>query len=503
MPVNLRKYQREIEAGLPNEKQWLDQAQEKLDFYHYQGFKWERRFRRDAESSFDYQGRSHRGSGFLNETVGKLCDHLYSPGPARRWSEDSGDELLQRVYLDNHINALMLEADEQSTLNNFCAIQIDPGVGDFAVKPITYRFWGREQLVVWADPDNANVPEVICTIDRYDEQTRVRAWTDTQCWTFLSKKQRPDNLSDGTVLYPVGPPVDHGYGCLPFTLVHYRLPLRGLDMVVAVGEFLFKAEVAIDDRLFRTDESIHKHLNPIPWAKGMPDQWKPILEAQRFIRLPSAMPHLSVSGGYETGDYAEIGYVQVTIDVAGAWEDLNNYILQALDAAGIPRSSVRMETVGVASGISLIVEQEPLIKRAETRRPMWCAYETDLGKRTLILCGNHYGMSELLTAGEKGHIITAWPQARLAVNTPDKLELGIGEVQAGLKSHLMLIQDWYGVGRDEAIEIAEQIALDQADLEKANPALRVVNAPPDPDEEGSGAGEENEDPANPNAGESQ
>ena len=499
MPVDLNKWRTEVESGLPTESERIDAAEEKLAFFNFDGFRYERRFRRDAESSFDYQGRSHRGSGFLNECVTKLCEHTYSPGPVRRWSVSAGDDFLQQVYTDNLIDAVMLDADEQSTLNDCCAIQIDAAEGT-PDKPITYRLWGREQLAVWCDPDNANIPQVVVTIDKSDNQKRFRLWSDTEVWTFMTKRVEPLQTAGGQVAY-LRNKEEHDYGCLPFSFIHYRLPIRGYDLVVGIGEFLFKAEVAIDDRLFRLDESIHKHLNPIPWAKGMPDQWKPILEPQRFIRLPSANPRITPSGGFEPGEYAEIGYVQVNIDVAAAWEDLNNYIQQALDAASLPKSAIRMEAMGVASGISLIVEQEPLIKRAEKRRRMFDVYECDLGERTLTCAGNHYGRGELLTAAKNGELRTIWPQPTIAVNTPDKLEMLVSEIQAGMMSHLMGLQEWHDISRDEALELMKQIAQDQKDIEAANPALRAVNMPqPPPDEEGpAGDAEANGQPVSANA----
>jgi hypothetical protein len=81
-------------------------------------------------------------------------------------------------------------------------------------------------------------------------------------------------------------------------------------------------------------------------------------------------------------------------------------------------------------------------------------------------------------AAAGGKLIIAWPQARLAVNTPDKLELGMGEVSAGLKSHLMLIMDWYGVGREDALQIAEQISRDNAELQAVNPEMAAARALP-------------------------
>jgi hypothetical protein len=481
--TDLETYRKEIESGCKCAHATWDEAQERQAFFDYDGFRYEKRFRRDAETAFDFQGRSHRGSGFLRECIEILCEHLYSPGPARRWSEDSGNEFIQRVHADNLLNSLMLESDILCTLNDVAAIQIDAGEGDFAEKPITYRVWGREQFWVWCDPDSASTPIVCCTKDKYDEQTRYRLWNDTEVWTFLTKKLGAglaggQQTADGRVAY-LQTQEKHDYGTLPFTFIHYRLPIRDFD-VSCIGEFLWKAEIAIDDRLSLIDESIKKHINPIPVAEGVPSDWKPNLEAQRFVRMPFGAPHLTASGGYEAGDYARLYYLSPQIDVAGAWDDLTRYVNQCLESARVPPASVRMEQTGVASGISLMVEQEPLLKRAESRRGIFRVYESDLAKRTQICAGNHYGKPELLASAEAGALVCSWPQPRLAINTPDKMQLGVDEVRNGLKSHLMLIQDWYGTSREEALELAKQIAVDQADLEAANPDM-VEQMLPEPE----------------------
>lgn len=390
MPLNLVPYQYEVERGLPLEAPAMDEALERQAFYDFDGFKYERRFRRDAESSFDFAGRSHRPSGFLRECIEILCEHLYSPGPARRWDDKAGDDLLQRVWADNLIDALMLEADQLSTLNDWCAIQIDPGEGDFAARPITYRLWGRESVAVWTDPNDAVRPLVVCTKDKYDEQTRYRLWTDEVVQTFLTPKLRENQTSGGRVAYRTGPPEPHGYGCLPFSFIHYKLPIRDFE-ITGIGRFLHKAEIHLDDRLSRLDESIHKHINPIPVAEGMPSDWKPTLEPGRFVRMPRQGMTPGLTGGYERGEFARLYYLQATIDVEGAWLDATNYINRALEAARVPLSAARMEQQGVASGISLMVEQEPLLKRAEQRRQGKKVMEADLARRTLTVARNHYG----------------------------------------------------------------------------------------------------------------
>jgi hypothetical protein len=506
MPVNLNKYAAEVQAALPNESKEMDLARERQDFYDYKGAQYEKYFRRDAETAFDFQGRSKRQSGFLRECIDKLCSHLYAPGPARRWvgqetstedaepTETPGAEFLGRVWQDNQIDSIMLECEKLSTLNNVCAIQIDAGteyddqgnrVSNFEEKPICYRVWGREQFCVWTDPDSAAEVEVVCTKDMYDTQKRYRLWSDTEVWTFLTKKQEPglaggQATSGGRVAYPTTPrPVPHDYGCLPFSFIHYELPLRDFE-VVASGDFLWKAEICIDDRLMRMDEAISKHLAPIAWAKGVPPAWKMHVMPGRFIQLPSREPVMTDQGVQEAGD-SDIGYLEAHVDVASSWDDLERYIKQCLEAVGIPENAVKMQPIAATSGIALIVEQEPLLKRAERRRAMFKVYEDDLSKRTLICAGNHYGKPEFVAETNQGHLAASWPSPRLAVQTQDMLDLEISKVSNGLQSHLMMLQNVNGCTRDEAIELIKQITLDQDETAGLYPEAVATTAPTDPE----------------------
>ncbi len=230
------------------------------------------------------------------------------------------------------------------------------------------------------------------------------------------------------------------------------------------------------------DESVAKYLNPIPIAKGVDALWKPNVEPGRWIRMPLANPTLTEQG-YQPGEYATMEYLEAHVDVGGAWEDLTNYINQALEAAEIPKSAVRMEETGVQSGISLIIEQEPLIKRAEKRRGVFAVYEQDLAYRTLWCAGNHYGKSDLVRSSEAGSLVPGWPSSRIAVLTQDVLDVEVAKVQQGVQSHLMMIQNIYGCTRDEAIEHIKQVQADTTERESLFPEMAKATALPDPEAE--------------------
>ncbi len=456
-PVDLTPYAQEVERGLPNERQHLAAAEQRQNFFDYDGDRWESLFKRDAESSFDFQGRPHRPSGFLRMCVEVLTEHLYSPGPSRTWTDPTGQDLLDRVYADNLVDTILGEADVLSTLNQAAAIQIDAGEGDFETAPITYRVWGKEQFVAWPDPDDPRKPAAICTRDLYDLRTRYRLWSDTEVWTYYTK--RGDGTSGGRVAH-LESREPHDYGCLPFTLVHYKLPVRDFD-VSCPGEFLHKAEVRIDNRLNFLDESIQKHLNPIPVAEGVDAAWKPTLEPMRFIRMPLSNPTIAPDGGYAPGQYARLYFLQPQVDVAGAWADLSSYINQALRAARVPISAALIdEQPGVISGIALILAEAPLFKRARKRHGIFAVYEQDLARRTLLCAGSHYGRPELVASARSGRMVLGWPQPTIPVPTSDTLDLLKDEVASGFKSLVSAVGQWYGIGHDDAVELLKQIKRD-------------------------------------------
>jgi hypothetical protein len=488
-PVNLKPYGEEVERGLSNERPRLNHAVMARAFYDYEGRRYSTLFTRDAETTFDFLGRPYRPSGFTREVVDVLTEHLYCPGPQRTWTDAAGQELLDRVYADNHIDALMLRCDQLSTLADVVAIQVDAREGQFNDKPITLTLWEAGEFAAWTDPDDCTKIVAVCTIDRHDQQTRYKLWSAEEVWIYQTKKA--DGTSGGRVA-TLQSRLKHDYGCIPFSFYHYEQPIQSF-WSTGISELVVNAEIRINDRLSRLDEAINKHLNPLAIAKNADDKFNPTVEPQRFIRLNSARMRPGPSGGFESGPDPELSYLQATIDVAGAWDDLLKYINQVLEAVRVPASAIRMEQTGIQSGIALIVEQAPLLTRARRRRYPASIYETNLAKTILTCAGNHYGKQQLANSAKSGRLVTAWPKPSVPVPTTDALELGLGEVQAGLKSLLGLIQDWYGVTRDQALELAKQISKDNADLTKINPDLfKAGNAAEDEtenDEQDQGDGE--------------
>ncbi len=469
--LDLAPYIAEIEQGLPTIKHALDCALENQAFYDHEGERYLPQ--REAESTFDFMGRPKRQSGVLRQGIEILTQHLYSPGPTRQFDDAAGEAFLEQVWTDNLYDGLLLHADILAHLNDVCAIQVDAGKGEFQTKPITLQLWGREEFHVWTDPDNALLPVAVVTIDRYNEQTRYRLWTDTEVRTFMTKKM---GTSGGIVAEQVAQE-DHQYGCMPFGFVHFDLPVRRF-FTPGPGTFLRKAEVRVDDKLSLLDESISKHLNPVPVAENVPLEWNPIIEPQRFIRLFSGGPQLTSAGEYSGGDAARLYYLQAWIDTPGAWADVTNYIEQVFNSVGIPQASIRMEAFRVASGVALVAEQAPLLSRARKRRSLFGVFESKLAQTILLCAGNHYGKPALVSAAADGMLSLGWPEPTIPVPSPDRDNEDNNAMAIGIKSKLMVIQERYSCNREQALEILQQVAKDRIEEDAILPPPAPDPAPP-------------------------
>lgn len=176
-------------------------------------------------------------------------------------------------------------------------------------------------------------------------------------------------------------------------------------------------------------------------------------------------------------------YLEAHIDIAGAWEDLLKYLNQVMRALKIPVTFYRGEDVGMASGIALVVEQAPLLTRARNRRRPAALYETAIARTILTCAGTHFGKPALVASAQKGSLALGWPQPSVTVPTQDNLDLLKCEIEAGFKSLVMAVGEWYSVDREAAFQLLEQIEEDNEELKKRAPSL-APQPPPELGEDG-------------------
>lgn len=457
------KIHAEIQAGLPAHKARIADALENQAFYDLVAERYAPR--REAETEFDYEGRPQTDCGFTQEVIDVLCEDQYAHGPSRVAVDDKeADVLLQEVYEHNHIDALMQEAEVLATLNDVAAIQIhctnDPA------HPIELQIWGSEEFTVFEDPIDPRRPQCVVTIDRINEQTRYREWWPDEVRTYITKEYTADTTQGATLaeLISVEP---NTYGCLPFAYLPYRPQVRRF-WTPGLGSFLRRGELRINAMLSDLDEALAKYMRPIGVFKNVDPTYSPELGPGRFLRLYRS------GTGYAGEDYAGDGepsaeYLQAVIDVAGVWLGCEKLANRILEACRVPLSAVRMEESGVASGISLIVEQAPLLKRAKARRPMFIRAETCLARTILVCFGNHYGKPEYVEKARTLRLLMSWPQPRIPVPGPERNADDEWELSLGITSEVAIVMERYGLSRDQAIEHLEQMAEDRKAVQKFLP----------------------------------
>lgn len=470
---------REVKSGLQNERTRIMEAFENLAFYLHEGLRWMPR--RGSEGQFDWQSRPHRDSGFTRQLIEVLCDHLYNPGPKRTHIVPAANDYLELVYETTHIDAVMHEAEKLSSLNNVAAIQVE-ATGD-PDSPIRLHLWGSEEFHVFCHPDDPTKPCAVVTIDRFNGQTRYRLWFHDLVYTYMTRPVNNDTTSGGRIAWETPEsPEENTYGIIPFAFVHYSFPVRDF-WTPGVGSFIRAGQVRIDTRLSALDESLQRHLDPWIFAYGVDPLWNPVIQPGLITRVPTGSANLS-SGDYSPGVPPRIEALQPSIDIVGAWEDAKNFANQVMEAIRVPPGSVRMDTNQVGSGIQLVVEQAPLLKRAKSRRHLFTRFEQDLARVILIAAGTHYGRPDLVgSAKRSANLSLSWPEPTIPIPGPDRDQADQWEYSIGLVSRLELLERRRGLSRDQAIAELKRIADDERIAQDAyplGPPLDQPHTPTDP-----------------------
>jgi hypothetical protein len=465
---------KEVANGLPHERRRLAEAIENQAFYDLDAERYIPR--REAESEFDWTARPHESCGFTQEVIDVLCEHQYSPGPSRQVADNpAADEYIQAIYERNHVDAIFQQAEVLSTLNDVAAIEIvatnDPE------NPVDLRLWGGEEFAVFVDPDNPKKPVAVVTIDRVNEQTRYRIWFPDVVHTFLTEAYSSDKTNGGRLATEQSySPEVNTYGCLPFVFVPYRFQVRRF-WTPGIGGFLRRGECRINALLSEIDEIIQKYGPAILAAINVAPEINPAVEPGRWIRLFSDALGYNGEGG--DGDRTpDLKVVQAALNVAEIWTHIEKRCDQILETVRVPRAAVRMEQDGMASGISLIVEQAPLLTRARNRRKLFVTVETDLARKLLWCCGNHYDRPEFLEAAKTLRFLVGWSEPSIPVPGPERDASDEWEIGARIKSRIQVAMERKGIAsREQAIAYLKQVAADETELDVIAPPPVDPNAP--------------------------
>jgi hypothetical protein len=458
---------KEVQNGLRNERVRLSDAGENQAFLDLDGERYTPR--REAETEFDYAGRMKRTTGFVHQCITKLCEHTYNPGPQRNATDATGaDELLQDVYEQCHIDALMHEAEELSTTNDVAAIEIK--ATNDSDRPIELQLWGAEEFAVFLDPRDQRKAYAVVTIDRYDEQTRFRLWFDDVVHTFVTKKAETGNSDTGVLAYELtNSPEENTYGGLPFSFVHYQMPVRRF-WTPAPGTFLREAEKSLNSQLSELAETIQKFNAPVGIFKNVSAEFNPEIAKGRFLRLVRSTAGYDGDGFSPTGE-PSAEYLQASLAVEQIWHDIQQTMAQIAEAIGMPPSALRLDYSDAPSGLSLIIRAFPLLTRARQRRPIYQWAESELGRTILRCYGSHYDRPDFVVAGKKLRLLLSWPEPRIPVPGPERDTADQWEMSIGAKSRVDVIRERYGLTRDQAIERLKQVKEDEDEADTIMPPL--------------------------------
>ncbi len=463
MPLTILDVADEVRAGLRNERRDLFEAQQNDDWYNGKGYL--HLEKRDAEEPQDFARRRKRFSMLTYEIVTALTRHLYNPGPTRKLEgDDAADKWLQGVWESLDINTLWQEADILSTLNDWCAFQVD-GTDD-PENPLEVKVWGREELVVWLDPDDSTKPAAVCTIDKYDNRTRYRVYDDTSIDTWITDKFDPvipsANASLGkntSTISPqrVGQPTEHGYGELPFVFVHARPPVRTFD-TPGIGTPIRRVNAELDAMLCDIAEAVQFYALPWLLGKNLPAGWRPIVKAGRVIRLE---PDRTTTDLGQLPMEPNLEALSIPVDTASLWEDFNHQIDHALENFGVPKAAVRMTQESAASGAAIIQEQMRLIERAKSRRPMFTRFERNLAGLMLRIGGLWTNNAALAEAGQRPTLTLSWPEPQIDAPGQERDATDQAELELGITSRIELLMRRRGVSREQAQDMLIQYAKDE------------------------------------------
>lgn len=456
----------EVAAGLPNEQGRLGEARINCDYYNGENEGYIER--REAETAADYAARPKRCLLITQRVVDILTSHLYNPGPARRFDAPAAvAEWLGLAYQE--ANAALMAADQQSTLNDVSLIQVAP-TGDPS-SPIRFHVWGSEAFAVWTDPDHYDRPLAVATIDRQDDTTRYTLWGEKLVRVYLTEKSS-GMTSGGRTAREVDRYVNP-YGCLPFAVVAHRHQC-GSFWVTAPGTPVRKLNANVDTMLSDLGQAIKAHLFPVGVALNVHEEFNPVLKPGGFIRI--APDNTDING--QAAALSEIKYVQATVETAQTWVDCESIIANGLDMAGVPKSAVRMEQTGTASGIAIVAEQMPLITRAKQRQPLAARWEQDLARVILKVGGAWYRRPDLYDAAKTIALTLSWPQVSIPLPGPDQDNADAWEIDQGIASKIDVLMRRRGISRDEAIETLRRVEQDNALIDSmitlpAEPTIKV------------------------------
>ena len=453
--IDITAIEQEIRRGLPNETERLDRAKANIQVYHGTHI--------DPELTYyDRDKRARRDLPLMGKVIDALTSYAYREPPARIVAkQEQATRFLEKIYEQNHITTLMRASDRYRHAADVFAVQVH-ATGD-PEKPIKLYSWTADSIVVWCDPEDQTEPIAVCTIDRFDNQTRYRLWTAEECRTYVTKKWNGETA--GGRVPDLQSAIPNPYGILPFQFFHLLPPVTQF-CEGGIGGTLSRMERHINFRLMENADHL-RFSKPTGLPPGRPCGERPDPPAsgrgmgpvpgQPPERCPSAgiqQPRCQVDRTRPSIGWKPSGMISEISTGTGRWRPWG------CPAASIPLDKAIIATV---SGAALIARNIPLFLYARKTQEQYRHYEQGLAKIVLTVADRAYGgladaLSTPLTV-TFGEVVPDLPP-----DSPDDYLDGLKD--RGELSEIQVVMKRFGLAREQAIEHLDQVAKDAAELAK-------------------------------------
>ena len=464
-----KKIRQEVEGGLSTDSERRDDALKNLQFFNgdFKSYK-------PKTTNTTGDELRPRYSLLMQKVVKTLCGNLYKTGPKRTILEhEEASKWLEWIYRCNPMNALWQRADIASTWGDWCAFQVRPLANP--LKPIDILLWDASQLYVWCDPEDQRTPVAIGTRDAWNEQSRLRVWTAETITTYLTRelvKGKQGQTSGGTAFIfkkeETNPlQMSDGTGILPFSFVHYDMPVQEFD-TTGPGDFLACVNENVNSILTNIGGAITYNLWPVVVVDSAPIGWRPPTPHK-----PGAVWYTEVNPALEgQGAKMTVNYLQADSSyVASGWEDLTEYTNHTFDCCGIPQAAIRMEQTSTQSGAAIVAEQIPLILWAQSRQEPFSYYERSLAQLVLNVASSHLASQtvdeyrvrgpQLEEAAYDPQLMLRWPSMYPRIPGQERDLSDSWELDNGFTSITAKLMERESLTREEAEAKLEEIAKDR------------------------------------------
>ena len=483
--VLVNKVHKEItQGGLRSQLSRLESARANLDFY--EGNFLEAPVRAKGNTAYD-SARYPRHSLIMQRIVNVLTNNLYAEGPVRKLvppgaevetgengegttgdrSYDAATAWLNECYKRNKVDSMWQEADRMACVSEACAFQVsawsDPEW------PVRITLLDASQFCVWPNRDQPLVPDLVAVLDVVDDRRRLRLYSDESIIVYMT----PEPVDNSQVSAPLNQNYEYSgempnpYGVLPFSFVHFNLPVRKF-WTGSPGNGLRLINDGINYKMTETFDCIRYNLRPIVTLKNTRPDWKPPAPI-----MPGDVWHLSQASDStrEDGNEPDASYLQADPSFVEAdWQDTQSFIDHTLEMHGVPPSVIRMTQDSVRSGVAIVAEQLPVIQWAKSRQKPFGFYEEDLARLVLKIGARHLGIqedetykataSDLEAVSLHPGLVLKWPNMYPRIPGEDSDRADDFRLEKRLASKTILLMERECLTREEAEERLEEIAED-------------------------------------------